>query len=87
MKKTIITTLIIVLSVCFIGTIGMLESTYTREVTVVSVKDQEITVEDTQGYLWTFIGEGYEIDQEITVVMNDKHTSIITDDEILRVKS
>ena len=64
MKKIIITTLIIVLSVCFIGTIGMLESTYTRDVIVVSIKDQEITV-----------------------VMNDKHTGIITDDEILRVKS
>lgn len=87
MKKIIITTLIIVLSVCFIGTIGMLESTYTRDVIIVSIKDQEITVEDTQGYLWTFIGEGYEIDQEITVVMNDQHTGTIIDDEIVRVRS
>ena len=45
-----------------------------------------IIVEDKQGHCWSFIGDDYTVGQEITVVMNDNHTSIITDDRIVDVK-
>jgi hypothetical protein len=86
MKKIIITTLIIVLSIFFIGTMGMLESTYTRDVVVTKVDCIEVTVQDKQGHHWSFYGDDYTVGQEITVVMNDNHTSIITDDRIVDVK-
>ena len=86
MKRTIIA---ILLTLTLFGAVIVgqsIEAHYTREVVVVEVQDQEVTVEDRQGHRWSFFGDGYTVDQEITVVMYDNHTSIITDDEIVRVK-
>jgi hypothetical protein len=69
-----------------IGLIGTIESRYTRDGRVIEITNQEVTVEDKIGCLWTFYGEGYEIDQEITMVMSDNNTSNIMDDKIVRVK-
>ena len=77
---------IILLVIIVIGLIGTIDTTYTRDVKVVDVDCVEIVVEDSQGYQWSFIGEGYEIDQEIQVVMNDNHSSTIFDDTIIKVK-
>ncbi len=63
------------------------EHHYTREVTVIEVNNQEVTVEDSRGHQWVFFGEDYTVDQEVTVVMYDNTTTKITDDEIVRVKS
>lgn len=86
MRRTLTT---IALAIALFGAVALgqsYEAHYTREVTVVSVQDSKITVEDNQGYLWSFVGEGYEKDQELTVIMYDNHTSKITDDEIIKVK-
>ena len=78
--------LIVVLTIAVL--INYIEHHYTREVKVVDVNCQEVTVEDKQGNLWAFFGDGYTEGQEITVVMYDNTTdSRITDDEIVRVKS
>ena len=81
MKKFIILITIIIA----IGFLNGIEHKYTRTVTVVDVQGQQVTVEDNNNY-WSFNGEGYEIDQEIKVVMYDNHTSNITDDQIIKVK-
>ena len=86
MKKTLIT---IALTIALFGAVALgqsYEAHYTRDVTVVSVQSSQITVEDNQGYLWSFVGEGYEKGQELTVVMYDNHTSKIADDKIIKVK-
>ena len=86
MKRTLIT---IALAIALFGAVALgqsYEAHYTREVTVVSVQDNQVTVEDNQGYLWSFIGEDYKKGQELTVVMYDNHTTKITDDEIIKVK-
>ena len=86
MRRTLIT---ITLTLALFGAVALCQSYeahYTREVTVVSVQDNQVTVEDRQGRLWSFDGEGYEVDQEITVVMYDNHTSKITDDKIIKIK-
>ena len=79
--------IIIVLTIITVfGLIGMMESTYTRDVIVTDVDCIEVTVEDRQGHRWSFLGDEYKVGQEITVVMNDNHTSRITDDKIVDVK-
>ena len=85
MKNAIITVIIVGTILCVLGKLNTTEAHYSREVKVVEVQDQEVTVEDRQGHCWSFFGDGYTVDQEITVVMYDNHTSIITDDEIVRV--
>lgn len=77
---------LVVVAIVVIGLMGMIESTYTREVTVVEVDCIEVTVEDRQGHHWSFYGDDYTVGQEIVVVMNDQHTSSIYDDTIVDVK-
>ena len=77
---------LVVVAIVVVGLMGMIETTYTRDVVVTDVDCIEIIVEDKQGHCWSFIGDEYTVGQEITVVMNDNHTSIITDDRIVDVK-
>lgn len=77
----------IILSIfAVVGLMGMVESNYTREVTVISVDCAEATVTDTQGNQWTVKDNNYKEGDTLTVVMNDRHTSTVTDDTIVRVK-
>lgn len=69
-----------------IGFIGYIETHYTRDVVVVEVQGQEVTVEDKQGNFWSFKGTDYKVDQEITVVMYDNHTGTMYDDIIEGVR-
>ena len=77
---------LVVVAIVVVGLMGMIESTYTRDVVVTDADCIEITVQDKQGHHWSFYGDEYKVGQEITVVMNDNHTSIITDDRIVDVK-
>ena len=77
---------LVVVAIVVVGLMGMIESTYTRDVVVTKVDCIEVTVQDKQGHHWSFYGDDYTVGQEITVVMNDNHTSIITDDKIIDVK-
>lgn len=81
-KRIIVLAIVLTIAVL----INYTEHHYTREVVVREVDCLEVTVEDKQGHLWTLKGTDYTVDQEITVVMYDNATSIITDDEIVRVK-
>ena len=77
---------LVVIAIVVVGLMGMIESTYTRDVVETKVDCIEVTVQDKQGHHWSFYGDDYTVGQEITVVMNDNHTSIITDDRIVDVK-
>lgn len=85
-KRVITTTIITVIIILTISLLNTLESRYTRDVTVKSVEETTITVEDNKGYVWEFNGDDYKVGQHIIVVMNDNHTSNIYDDEIIEVK-
>ena len=78
--------IVVLTIITVIGLVGMVETTYTRDVVVTDVDCIEVTVEDRQGHRWSFLGDEYKVGQEITVVMNDNHTSRITDDKIVGVK-
>ena len=77
---------LVVIAIVVIGLMGTIESTYTRDVTVTKVDCIKVTVQDKQGHYWSFYGDDYTVGQEITVVMNDQHTSFIYDDTIINVK-
>ena len=82
MRKVLVVVIVILLiSVCY-----TLESQYTREAEVVNVDCIEVTVEDSQGFEWSFYGEGYQVGQMVTLKMNDNHTDSVTDDIIIDVK-
>ena len=78
--------LIVITVVIIIGLFGMIDNTYTREVKVTEVQDQEVTVVDVSGNEFCFYGTGYTVDQEITVVMTTNNTDSITDDKIINVR-
>lgn len=85
-KKTlqfIICVLIFVLLFCFCS---IVETTYTRDVTIIQVDDSLVIAKDLDDQVWRFYGHGYFIGQEVTLVMNTNHTnSNIKDDLIEQV--
>lgn len=83
MIKKIIMVLTVIVIIGFMGTI---ETTYTRNAIVINVDNLEVTAEDKQGNLWVFIADGYSINDDVTLIMNDNHTTKITDDKIIKVK-
>ena len=71
MKKFLFNLLIVVCIIGFVGLLGGMEATYTREGQVISVKDNIVMVEG----------------QEVVLKMNDNNTDgIITDDIIIDYK-
>ena len=81
-KKIIMVLTVIII----IGLMGTIETTYTRDAKVVNVDNLEVTAEDKQGNLWVFIADDYSINDDVTLIMNDNHTTKITDDKIIKVK-
>lgn len=84
-KRTITTLLIILIGFLTLGIVGSFESTYTRKATIRQNDNGIVQCIDEQGHLWEYKGEGI-VGQHITLVMNDNHTSTITDDIVKEVK-
>ena len=86
MKKFLFNLLVVVCIIGFIGLLGGMEATYTREGQVISVKDNIVMVEDKSGFLWELGTDELKEGQEVVLKMNDNHTDIITDDVIVDYK-
>ena len=87
MKKFLVNLLIVVCVIGFIGFLGGMERTYTREGQVVCVKGNIVTVEDKSGFLWELETDELKEGQEVVLKMNDNNTDgIITDDIIIDYK-
>ena len=65
-----------------------IDTHYTRQdCEVVGYVEDVVTVEDSCGYQWKFIGEGYEVGDTVDLKMYTNHTDgYIYDDEIIEVK-
>lgn len=82
--KNITLMMIVVVMFCWCS---WYETHYTREATVIDVTDNIITVVDKCDYTWSFEGDGFNINDEVKLMMNTMHTdSNIFDDEIEDVK-
>ena len=69
----------------FIG--GYIDTHYTREATVVDVVSDEVVVIDEFGNEWSYIGDGYKVNDNVTLVIYNNTTMNTTvDDEIIDIK-
>ena len=87
MKNFLFKLLIVICIFCFIGFLGGMERTYTREGQVVCVKGNIVTVEDKSGFLWELETDELREGQEVVLKMNNNNNdNIIKDDIIISYK-
>lgn len=93
MKKTIITTIaiitiIIVLITCGLCIVKNISKTnaYTRsaEGTIIEVTGEVVAVETTDGHVWEFEGEGFEVGQTVTVVFSNNGSPDCVKDDMIK---
>ena len=66
---------------------GWLDTHYTAIMTVVSINDDTITLEDWNNNFWNFKGTNFSINDKVKVTLFDNTTTHnIYDDEIVKVK-
>ena len=56
--------------------------TYKRYGVIIESNNQEVVIEDSLGYTWEAKATGFDEGDKVVMVMNDKGTSSIGDDEI-----
>lgn len=76
---------LIIFVVCFCAA-GCTESHYTKRATVIDVINDYVTVEDEQGNIWAFGGDGFHKGDCVKLTMFTNHTDCIYDDEIVRAE-
>lgn len=85
-KDTIIITIGMILFLFVIGRVGWHENHDTRDATVTRVEGNTISVVDSVGYYWEFYGEGYNVGDEVRLLMCLNHTTDISDDAVENVE-
>lgn len=87
MRKSVMYGVLLVVGLLLVGGIGsMIENNYSRDAIVAEVNGEEIMVVDKTDNEWVFIGEGYEVGDEVTLKMFNGYTdNTLKDDEIRRV--
>lgn len=79
--------IIIVLAVfAVLGFLWHGDSVYEREVKIIDSCNGLVTCSDRSGNIWQYEGDAV-IGKKIIVIMEDNHTSKITDDKIIKVKN
>lgn len=84
-KQATITLLITLIGFLTLGVAGSYETAYTRQATIRQSSGGIVQCIDKQGHLWEYEGEGV-VGQQVTLIMNDNHTSTIADDTVKGVK-
>ena len=75
----------IIIGALIIG--GYIDTHYTREATVIDVVSDEVVVIDEFGDEWSFIGDGYKVNDNVTLVIHNNTTmNTIVDDKIIDIK-
>ena len=85
MKQWLIKLGIVISIILVLGLLWGAESTYTRTVTVINCKDNIVTCQDGNGYVWRYKGSA-KAGETLTLIMDDQHTDHITDDIVKGVK-
>ena len=85
MKKTII---LIIAMVLIFGTVMHIEHNYIRDnCVVVEATETGVLVEDLEGHLWYWEGEGFEVDDAVRMYMYDNLSSAYSiDDKIMKLE-
>lgn len=74
----LIITMIIIFCWC-----SWFEVHYTREATVTAVAGEEVTVVDTNGNEWMFIGNEFNVNDNVKLIMNTMHTELNIYDDVI----
>lgn len=84
MKKKIVgIVLVVLIGIAFV--VGStVTSNYTKDVEVVKVENDVVTIVDNQGMEYSFFGEGFEVGETITVEMNINHTEQTREDDVIK---
>lgn len=85
MKKTIYITIAIIAVILTLSAFNWIDSTYTRQATVIDSTAGIVTVRDMNGNIWEYKGIAVKGDT-VTLIMNDNHTTTIKDDIIMEVE-
>lgn len=85
MKKKVIVgiVLVVLLSIAFV-VVSTSSANYTKEVEVVEVENDVVTIVDNQGMEYSFFGDGFEVGETITVEMNINHTEQTREDDTVK---
>ena len=68
--------------------VGYSDTHYTRQGKIIEINQQQVSVLDTSGNVWMFVGQGYERNQNVMMTISTQGTdSIIKDDVITSVKT
>ncbi len=80
--------LVIIFALCITLALAIVRTSYANwePATVVSVNGSEVEIETTDGNLFTFTGNGFEIGEKIAVEFDTRNTTDRTDDRILAVE-
>lgn len=85
MKKVVKVVLIALglgIVIAVIGRMGWIETHTTRYGTVTKVEDDKVVFEDSDGYIWEFLGTGYQEKDLLEVTFWNATTTDVRDDEI-----
>lgn len=77
--------IIIAIAILIISSINSIDSTYKRQAIVIDSTAGIVTVRDNQGHIWEYKGTAVKGDN-VTLIMNDNHTTTIKDDIITEAK-
>ena len=67
------------------GIAGRIESTYKLTGIVVEKNNDMIVFESEDGNLWETAAKNISIGDKVSAIMDDKHTTSIYDDEIIKI--
>lgn len=74
-------------SICQLYNANQISHLYPLSTTVTEIKNDTVTVEDSNGNLWSFNGvEDWEVGDGCALIMNDNSTSEIIDDTIISTR-
>lgn len=74
-------------TICQIYNANQISHLYPLSTTVMEINNDTVTVEDSNGNLWSFNGaEDWEINDSYALIMNDNNTKDICDDVIISTR-
>ena len=83
MKKIALVLIAISLVACAIGQVYRLNSYSLTDAVVVEISGDRVLVVDGNGNCWEFFADGLTLGDNITLVMNNHHTTNIIDDSVI----
>ena len=83
MKKIALILIAIALVACIIGQVYRLNAYTLTDAVVIEISDDSVLAVDGNGNCWEFFADGLTLGDNITLVMNNHHTTNVIDDSVI----